>query len=366
MYFFFMSLAPFLENKQFNIPTLFSSNPVEQKFNRSLPYGPPSLGSFELPVPSSKRAKEFATRQIGKEKRRLSNKAKELFSVRRTASKQSKGETVGEFKTNSEAKEILRNFNDAFAQSELILGRGAPVGVPGGVRPLVMPRRYGHRGGYKRKRSFKRRGGRSGFYSRVHRIVRSVVKIETHKFDISHSGNVATTWTTNALTNIAQGVGIDQRDGLQIHIRYLKLHVMLQTVVQATPPPFQNGYARFVVLQDTQQSNAAPTAAQIFNSNDIYAFLAPSNAGRFIIIFDELLTHHGQIYFNSGVPATAYGTGQYYFKYFKRFPKSALATTYTTNAATDPQNGGLYCFHVTDRANLFTVDMRFRIGYTDS
>lgn len=216
---------------------------------------------------------------------------------------------------------------------------------------------------YKKKPYAPRR--KTAFKKAVARIVRSVVPKPEKKFisvtNLDTSIDIG--GVINCVSNCAQGLGDDDRTGLDIQADYLDFNCTMSNVtpsVNASPLAL-----RCMIVQDTQMNNTSPNISQVLENVSINAHLNQLLLGRFNVIYDRKFVINPQASIESaGVTYPTIAKKQLHCYY--KFPKRNSKLQYSGAASTDYQNMMVYVIFLTDTDECGSFDYHSRIGYFDS
>lgn len=184
--------------------------------------------------------------------------------------------------------------------------------------------------------------------------LRGLVNSERHYRDVTSALGLFKS-NINAVSQMAQGDGVNDRNGNSILVRSL----YLRGFMQINPAVTLNTRVSIALVQDTQQiSDTTPAVLDIFNSTDPEAMLNTSNtnftAGRFKILWRKN--------FNL-TPASASRPTIFLDKYFKLYSHVKFNGT----GVNDIQKNGYYIVMLTsETANFPTISITSRLGYHDN
>ncbi len=173
---------------------------------------------------------------------------------------------------------------------------------------------------------------------------------ELKVYGSTSSGYATTTPTVTLMSGIAQGDNTSDRDGFQINLKDVEVHltVSIDTVSQ--------DYFRFVVLYDTENTGSAPVSADIMNASDPRAFIGtyPIIAKRFHVVKDYM------------IPLVLATTKQNASRFFKVNFKNLPLTFSGTGSTAVGRNAFYFWLCGGNATNNTAYNVYFRFRYFDS
>jgi len=212
--------------------------------------------------------------------------------------------------------------------------------------------------GFKRSRNYRRRRPMykkrrtNGVFKAIKRLRRSVdgevKKVDTSVTSLATIGFGGDVWY---ITPIAQGDGVNTREGLSVKLKYLSLKGFVQRNPSATSGDLEH-CAVDVVLDSRQVQGANPSVTDIFETASPLSQLAVDNVGRFKILFHRMYSIDDLVY------------PQQKFEVFKRIFKRLRFYSSTTGSIS--QNGIYLVMRTTSTANGPQTIWNARVGYVDN
>jgi len=181
--------------------------------------------------------------------------------------------------------------------------------------------------------------------------------------------NAATvsTWTVKSLlgstgagNRIGQGTDYNQRVGDKI--RLSRIHVSLRIQPQSVMPDANGNFCRVIVYHNKQANGAAPTATQIFNTDDVLSLRNHLLRERITILKDFV---HQMVVTgtNAGANLTA---GPEYFGTFTIYPKQIISYNGSTGEITEILKHDYGMAFATDTAACCVVNVQAQVVFTDA
>lgn len=142
------------------------------------------------------------------------------------------------------------------------------------------------------------------------KYVKSLVNVEYKNLDVSQATTATTTASLWSISNIPQGIQVEQREGDSVKLKSITARIRLSSNASSTLD-FQ--YARLIMFVDKDNNNpgttdptAATTAAyKILEADTVESHLFLDNASRYHVLLDKVVT------------LTEGGKEYYFEKYYK-------------------------------------------------
>lgn len=174
----------------------------------------------------------------------------------------------------------------------------------------------------------------------------SLLNVEFKHFDTAQSLSPGTVGTVYHLTAIAQGDGVQNRDGNQCKVVSVQARWQMLQNSSATVP----NIVRMIWFMDTEQDATAPTGAELLETADTLGLFNYENRKRFVILRDMTISLGDQ----------TVKDGQYYRKL------NMIANWEGTTAAST-RNNHIYFFIVSNEpTNEPTVQLQHRVRFLDN
>jgi len=182
--------------------------------------------------------------------------------------------------------------------------------------------------------------------------IRKLINIEEKYFDVSVTGNVADTGAIASLSQLVQGLDINQRVGDSIRLQHIRVFGTWVVNASAT-----GSACRIIIFRDLAQNGTPPSVSDVLAaSSGVQGVNAPVkaiNVDRFAILFDNVTC------------VSTNGDQQLAFS-FDVAHNGHIRYLGTTAAAASEGRGTLYLLNISDEAsNTPTVSWYSRIKYTD-
>lgn len=197
------------------------------------------------------------------------------------------------------------------------------------------------------------------------RTLKRMSNAEIKTLIVNSSTSPTTTTSFIALSQIAQGDDLNQRQGRSIRVTSWKLlYDVRGTLQSATERPHDNT-VRMIIFADKGQDGTNPTDAEVRNTTDIVSLMNPTNNSRFQVLLDRLIVTNAGA---NTVTATAP-------QRFGRVSGSAQGihgkhVRYIGTTAAEASNGlgSLYMLLQSseDTANAPLVSFNFELKYVDN
>lgn len=182
------------------------------------------------------------------------------------------------------------------------------------------------------------------------KYLKGLVNSELLKVDQGSLGVTITDTGSNVFQfcNIGQGDTLSGRTGNSILLKSINIKMLIHQNPSATQTTF-----RCILFQDNQQiSDTLPNITNLLDGTSVIAFLNASQAGRFQILKNWLIT------------LDSAKQQMYRISHYQKFQHHVR---FNGTAGTDIQKGGIYMIIFSDEAtNQPTLDYNFRTSYHDN
>jgi len=181
---------------------------------------------------------------------------------------------------------------------------------------------------------------------RALRVARRVGHVERqYYYPSSATITPGTSFTKVHMTEIAQGVGYNERKGLEISLRSFACRFTIK-------PAATSDFVRVMLFLDRQQvSDTTPTDSPIVGSPKHLGTYDPQLINRFKILYDKTF---------------ALSTTTSACRVIKIYKKLYTNTRYNGTASTDIQRNGLYLWFVgADNTHKASIEYFARVAYVD-
>lgn len=207
------------------------------------------------------------------------------------------------------------------------------------------------------RKRFARKSGKTTVAKLSRRVSKlaSELRPELKFVDETLDTTIAITGRVDQVMTIEQGLtGID-RVGDKVNLRYLSGGINLTQHASDT----QDTWVRLVLVRGIAERNTAPTWANTFQSNSIFAHLCFSQK-----LFQEKSTT--KVIWSKLVKLTPNNAGAPMQKYIKFGQKLGWTATFD-GANTTAEDGGLYLFAAASQAtNVPNYEVKMRLTFTDA
>jgi len=180
------------------------------------------------------------------------------------------------------------------------------------------------------------------------RVAGEVKKVDTSVTSLATIAFGGDVWY---ITPIAQGDGVNTRDGFQVRQKYISLKGFVQRNPSATSGDLEH-CAVDIVMDTRQVQGANPSVTDIFETASPLSQLAVDNVGRFKVLFHKMYSIDDLVY------------PQQKFEVFKRLHKSMRFYSSTTGSISS--NGIYLVMRTTSVANGPQTIWNARVGYYDN
>lgn len=175
--------------------------------------------------------------------------------------------------------------------------------------------------------------------------IRGSLNVEYKRFDLDASLNPSSTGAIQHLTNIAQGDGDQNRDGLQCKLKSVYTKWYIKQHASATKT-----LVRCIWFIDNSQDGTAPTVAEVLESATVLSHKNFVQRKRFTFLKDLCI--------NLGDNTVA--NGEYY-------KKLNMVVNYTDTTGSDTVDNHLYFLHIsTEPTDTPTMLVKHRVRFLDN
>lgn len=180
--------------------------------------------------------------------------------------------------------------------------------------------------------------------------IKQLINVEIKKHDTLINAGVTTTGSVFSLSDIPQGDGYNQRDGISVKPQYL----VGRFYIQNDPSHVSTTAMRVMLIRGINENGVTPGVTTILESADVWSLRNFVEKSKVTVMMDRTIN------------ITPYKNGEVKFTQLE-FKMPVNKHIHFETSGTNKENGGLYMLCISNRGTLFPViHGNARLTFTDN